>query len=86
MPLLDISFLYSRLKPDHEDKTILLWFYPEKEPATADNSQRHVSRSYFFNFQLGVPEPAKYVEDFRFWLFLLVLGYDSTYFWGPGRV
>ena len=35
--------------------------------------------------QTFLPGPQKYVEEWPFRLFLLALGYYSTYFWGPGR-
>ena len=31
-----------------------------------------------------LPGPPKYVKELPFWLFLVTLGYDFTYFWGPG--
>ena len=34
--------------------------------------------------KLRVPEPPKYVEQWAFGLYLEVLGYYFTYFWGLG--
>ena len=58
-----------------------------KHPPTVNVTEivKPAERSLGFRVYRAYLDPQKYVEQLPFGLYLGVLGYYVTYFWGPGR-